>query len=163
MQAWIAENGPAPTEELPPIDEIPDLGVPTEPIDPVTEEPSTEAVDPVAEAVANWQQSLADAAANWAAAWGQTDPTTSTTLPSTTGSEAEDEEPAGATDPALESTDSARAALVEATQAEPTTTETESESESELTDTSTTTGSESTDAESAGSTESDSSTSAAQG
>lgn len=163
VQAWIAENGPAPTEELPPIDEIPDLGVPTEPIDPVTEEPSTEAVDPVAEAVANWQQSLADAAANWAAAWGQTDSTTSTstTVPSTTGFEAEDEEPADATDPALESTDSARAALVEATQAEPTTTETESESE--LTDTSTTTGSESTDAESAGSTESDSSTSAAQG
>jgi hypothetical protein len=166
VQAWIEENGPIPSDVLPPIDEIPDIGVPTVPTDPVIEEPTTPVpADPVAEAVANWQKALAEAAANWAAAWGQattTAPATTTlsartaaepeevsaeqvelaeaiveataaarTATETTGAEAVAEsvaatetevevgEPVSATDPALESTDSSRAAIVEATQAEP--------------------------------------------
>lgn len=82
VQAWIAENGPVPdggipVDELPTLDELPTVEVPT---DPVTEEP-TAPVDPVAEAVANWQAALAEAAANWAAAWGQTTTPTATTQP----------------------------------------------------------------------------------
>ena len=141
VQAWIEENGPLPSDGLPPIDEIPDIGIPTVPTDPVAEEPVTPTpADPVAEAVANWQKALAEAAANWAAAWGQattTAPATTTVSARTaaapeeapaepadlTESDAEAEaevgEPASATDPALESTDSSRAALIEATQAEP--------------------------------------------
>lgn len=144
---WIEENGPIPSEDLPPIDEIPDIGVPTAPTDPVTEEPATP-TDPVAEAVANWQAALAEAAANWAADWGQAATTAPTTTALTTrtaaepedvpaqqtdltetdtgaadttdtGADAEIGQPTAATDPALESTDSSRAALVEATQAEP--------------------------------------------
>lgn len=170
VEAWIAENGPVPSEGLP-IDEIPDIGVPT---DPAVEEPvAPDPTDPVAEAVANWQAALAEAAANWAAAWGQATTTAPTTAPATTTlsvqTAAEPDEqtapteatveaitaesaaatdaavtevpttetnteqprqitvtetaevgvPASATDPALESTDSSRAALVEATQAEP--------------------------------------------
>lgn len=125
VQAWIEENGPEPAEGLPPVDEVPDLAVPMAPTDPATEEPTTEAVDPVAEAVANWQQALDEAAANWAAAWGQT---------------------ATATDPALESTDSSRAALVEATQAEP---PTEATSADEPEQTAPITGSEATESDTA--------------
>ncbi|ORA06080.1 hypothetical protein BST17_07030 [Mycolicibacterium bacteremicum] len=163
VQAWIAENGPVPdggipVDELPTLDELPTVEVPT---DPVTEEP-TAPVDPVAEAVANWQAALAEAAANWAAAWGQTTTPTATTQPVSATTEpttalrtatapteevapvdeaelaqvvaeataateqaAADETtvevdvPSSATDPALESTDSSRAAVIEATQAEP--------------------------------------------
>lgn len=72
VQAWIEENGPIPTDDLPAVDEIPDLAAPTLPALPVVDEPAAEApVDPVAEAVANWQKALADAAASWAAAWSQ--------------------------------------------------------------------------------------------
>ncbi|MGW0161406.1 cellulase family glycosylhydrolase [Mycobacterium sp. NPDC003323] len=88
VEAWIEENGPIPDggipiDELPPLEELPEAEVPTDPvIDPVTEEPtSPEPVDPVAEAVANWQAALAEAAANWAAAWGQTTTPTATTQP----------------------------------------------------------------------------------
>lgn len=133
VEAWIEENGPVPSEGLPPVDEIPDLGVPTVPTDPVVEEPVAPAPeDPVAEAVANWEAALAEAAANWAAAWGQSTSTApATTLSVETAAEPEPEavtvtdadvqvgEPSSATDPALESADSSRAALVEATQAEP--------------------------------------------
>lgn len=136
VQAWIAENGPVPeggipVEELPTLDELPDAPVIEEPApaDPVVETPA----DPVAEAVANWQAALAEAAANWAAAWGQqpnttattTQPVVETTEPTATLRTAtapiddEVDTPASATDPALESTDSSRAAVIEATQAEP--------------------------------------------
>lgn len=163
VQAWIAENGPVPdggipVDELPTLDELPTVEVPT---DPVTEEP-TAPVDPVAEAVANWQAALAEAAANWAAAWGQTTTPTATTQPvsattepttalrtatapaeeiapvdeaelaqvvaeataateeaAATDTTEEVDAPSSATDPALESTDSSRAAVIEATQAEP--------------------------------------------
>lgn len=118
VEAWIEENGPIPSEDLPPIDEVPDIGVPTAPTDPVAEEPATP-TDPVAEAVANWQAALAEAAANWAAAWGQAANTAPTTTALSTRTAAEIGQPGAATDPALESTDSSRAALVEATQAEP--------------------------------------------
>lgn len=151
VQAWIEENGPVPTGSLPPVGEVPDLGVPTVPTVPGGEVPTSPTpADPVAEAVANWQKALAEAAANWAAAWGQaaTPAPATTTLAARTAAEPEVEtteqadpteavaesaevtetdadaevgEPATATDPALESTDSARAALIEATQAEPTT------------------------------------------
>lgn len=173
VEAWIEENGPIPSEALPPIDEIPDIGVPTAPTDPVAEEPATP-TDPVAEAVANWQAALAEAAANWAAAWGQatnTAPTT-TALSTRTAAEPEDEpapqtdltetttgaaeaadtgadaeigQPTAATDPALESTDWSRAALVEATQAEPA-------SESETAESTAADGNDAPEADSPGST-----------
>lgn len=178
VEAWIEENGPIPSEALPPIDEIPDIGVPTAPTDPVAEEPATP-TDPVAEAVANWQAALAEAAANWAAAWGQatnTAPTT-TALSTRTAAEPEDEpapqteltetttgaaeaadtgadaeigQPAAATDPALESTDSSRAALVEATQAEPA-----SEAEAAESGTTESTAADAADAEESDATEAD--------
>lgn len=109
VQSWIEENGPIPSDDLPPVDEIPDLGVPTVPTDPVVAEPATPApADPVAEAVANWQKTLAEAAANWAAAWGQTTDTApaTTTLSARTATEPE-EAPADQSD------------LIEATDAEP--------------------------------------------
>ncbi|MGK2870606.1 MAG: cellulase family glycosylhydrolase [Mycobacterium sp.] len=129
VQAWIEDNGPVPTDSFPPVGEIPDLDVPTVPGGEVPTSPTP--VDPVAEAVANWQEALAEAAANWAAAWGQatTPAPATTTLAARTGAETEEAtetnadaevgEPATATDPTLESTDSSRAALIEATQAEP--------------------------------------------
>ncbi|MEH3131571.1 MAG: cellulase family glycosylhydrolase [Mycolicibacterium neoaurum] len=134
VQAWIAENGHVPeggipVEELPTLEELPDA--PVLPEAPVVEEPTP--ADPVAEAVANWQAALAEAAANWAAAWGQpadtatttTQPVAGTTEPATTWRtttatiDNEVDTPTSATDPALESTDSSRAAVIEATQAEP--------------------------------------------
>lgn len=126
VQAWIAENGPVPeggipVEELPTLDELPDAPVIEEPApaDPVVETPA----DPVAEAVANWQAALAEAAANWAAAWGQPTDTATTTTQPVAGTTAPIDDgvdtPTSATDPALESTDSSRAAVIEATQAEP--------------------------------------------
>ncbi|MGU3653228.1 cellulase family glycosylhydrolase [Mycolicibacterium sp. A43C] len=121
VQAWIAENGPVPeggipVDELPTLDQVPDVPA-----------------DPVAEAVANWQAALAEAAANWAAAWGRqsnttattTQPVSETTEPAprlrtaTAPIDDEVDSPTSATDPALESTDSSRAAVIEATQAEP--------------------------------------------
>ena len=189
VQAWIEENGPIPSDSLPPIDEIPDIEVPTLPTEPVTEEPATPApADPVAEAVANWQAALAEAAANWAVAWGQpatTAPAT-TTLSADTAAEPEVApaeadladaiaestetdaapvvgEPTSATDPALESTDSARAALLEATQAEPTSESGPTESDTSEAETAESTAADEADATEAtgtepGTTESDSAT-----
>ncbi len=177
VEDWIEENGPLPSEVLPPIDDIPDIGVPTAPTDPVAEEPATP-TDPVAEAVANWQAALAEAAANWAAAWGQatttaptttalstrtatdpedvpaqqTDPETDTgaSEATDTGADAQIGQPATATDPALESADSSRAALVEATQAEPA-----SEADTAESETTESTAADGADAEESDATEAD--------
>ncbi|WP_395308639.1 cellulase family glycosylhydrolase [Mycobacterium sp. AMU20-3851] len=86
VQAWIEENGPLDAGEVPAVE---DPALPTEP---EAEEPTPETpVDPVAQAIANWQKALDDAAANWAAAWGQAlNPTPATTTVSAlTAAEAE--------------------------------------------------------------------------
>ncbi len=71
VQAWIEENGPLPAGQDPSVED-PSVEDPTLPTEPAPEEPvPSTPVDPVAQAVANWQQALADAAAGWAAAWGQ--------------------------------------------------------------------------------------------
>lgn len=85
VQAWIEENGPLATGEVPAVE---DPTLPTEP-EPAAPTPATP-VDPVAQAIANWQQALADAAANWAAAWGQAlNPTSTTTVSARTAVDSE--------------------------------------------------------------------------
>ncbi len=117
VQAWIEENGPLATGEVPSVE---DPTLPTEP-EPAAPTPATP-VDPVAQAIANWQQALADAAANWAAAWGQAlNPTSTTTVSARTAVDSEPadavtEEPSTTTDSDQSSTPS-RAAPTGAAQA----------------------------------------------
>ncbi|MCF6386798.1 cellulase family glycosylhydrolase [Mycobacterium sp. MBM] len=164
VQAWIEENGPESAPGLPPVDEVAELAAPIESADPATEEPSTESVDPVADAVANWQQALDEAAANWAAAWGQTVSTSSTSPISsaTDATKPEVSEPITAGNPALASTDSSRAGLAEANQTE-SDTATDDSINREPSSTSATSGAESTETDSTSATDSDRSASDAAG
>lgn len=109
VEAWIEENGPLATGEVPSV-EVPMLPTEPEVEDPVVPAP----VDPVAEAVANWQKALAEAAANWAAAWTQAVNPAPATLAAQTAAEPVpvSAEPA---DVLTEATRAARAAVSEET------------------------------------------------
>jgi polysaccharide biosynthesis protein PslG len=111
VEAWIEENGPLATGELPPV------GVPTVPTAPEVETPAEPTpVDPVAEAVANWQKAWAQAVAGWTTAMNQVMNPTQATVAARTAAEPEAVS-AVQDDAVTEATTAARAAVSEESEA----------------------------------------------